>query len=227
MRIAAEMALRESEARFRSLAGLSSDLYWEQDSEFRFTAVSGTGPRVDSGRMEMVGKRRWERHYFNMTEADWAAHRADLEARRPFRDLELGRITEDGAVSWVTVSGEPMYDEAGHFVGYRGVGKDITARKREEALLALEHAVTLCPGGGEDCRGRTGGGAAHACASRWAGRSGVTSPSMRTPACCASARPGPSRCPGRRSSSSARSAPCIGAARVCPGRSGSPVNRSG
>ena len=144
MRIAAELALRESEARFRSLAGLSSDLYWEQDAEFRFTAVSGTGPRVDSRRMEMVGKRRWEQHYFNMTEAAWAAHRADLEARRPFRDLELGRITGDGAVSWVTVSGEPMYDDAGHFGGYRGVGKDITARKREEAVLALEHAVTLC-----------------------------------------------------------------------------------
>ncbi|HYI85857.1 MAG TPA: PAS domain S-box protein, partial [Burkholderiales bacterium] len=144
MRIAAELALRESEARFRGLAGLSSDLYWEQDTEFRFTAVSGIGPRVDSGRVQMVGKRRWERQYFNMTEADWAAHRADLEARRPFRDLELGRITEDGAVSWVTVSGEPKYDDTGHFTGYRGVGKDITARKREEAVLALEHAVTLC-----------------------------------------------------------------------------------
>src|SRR5688500_1630570 len=142
-RVAAEMALRESEARFRSLAGLSSDLYWEQDLQFRFTAVSGIGPRVDSGRAQMVGKRRWERHYFNMTEAAWAAHRADLEARRPFRDLELGRLNEDGAIHWVTVSGEPMYDESGHFVGYRGVGKDITARKREEALLALEHAVTL------------------------------------------------------------------------------------
>src|SRR5688572_8328446 len=143
-RVAAEMALRESEARFRSLAGLSSDLYWEQDREFRFTAVSGIGPRIDSGRAQMLGKKRWERHYFNMTEAAWAAHRADLEARRPFRDLELGRINEEGAASWVTVSGEPMYGEAGHFVGYRGVGKDITARKREEALLALEHAVTLC-----------------------------------------------------------------------------------
>ena len=204
MRIAAELALRESEARFRGLAGLSSDLYWEQDSEFRFTGVSGTGPRIDSGRLEMVGKRRWERHYFNMTEADWAAHRADLEARRPFRDLELGRITEDGAVSWVTVSGEPMYDDAGHFAGYRGVGKDITARKREEAVLALEHAVTLClaeattAAAGLEAVLRT-----HVRVAGLAGRA-VTSPWMRTPACCASARPGPSRC-RRRTSIIARS----------------------
>src|SRR5438045_1511006 len=39
----AEAALRESEARFRSLTELSSDLYWEQDDQYRFTSFSGTG----------------------------------------------------------------------------------------------------------------------------------------------------------------------------------------
>ena len=36
----AEHALRESEARFRSLTTLSADWFWEQDAEFRFTLVS-------------------------------------------------------------------------------------------------------------------------------------------------------------------------------------------
>jgi len=44
-RIAAEEALRSSEERFRSLTQLSSDMYWEQDEQFRFTSMSGTGPR--------------------------------------------------------------------------------------------------------------------------------------------------------------------------------------
>ncbi len=77
-----------------------------------------------------------------MTEADWAAHIADLEARRPFHDLELCRLNESGQQVWVSVSGEPIFDTDGRFEGYRGIGKDITARKREEKLLALEHAVT-------------------------------------------------------------------------------------
>ena len=36
-----ENALRESEARFRSLTELSSDWYWEQDAEFRYTLRAG------------------------------------------------------------------------------------------------------------------------------------------------------------------------------------------
>jgi diguanylate cyclase (GGDEF)-like protein/PAS domain S-box-containing protein len=139
-RIASELALRESEGRFRSLTGLSSDVYWEQDAEFRFTTISGTSPAwLESGRGQMLGQRRWERPYFNMTEADWAAHRADLAARRAFRDLELGRMNDEGERVWISVSGEPVFGPAGEFRGYRGVGKDITPRKREERLLRLEH----------------------------------------------------------------------------------------
>jgi diguanylate cyclase (GGDEF)-like protein/PAS domain S-box-containing protein len=140
-RLDAERALRESEQRFRSLTGLSSDMYWEQDTEYRFTAVSGTGAQWFAGRDAMIGTRRWDRPYFNMTETDWAAHRAALDARQAFRNLELGRITEAGEQVWVSVSGEPVFDESGAFTGYRGVGTNITERKREERLLRLEHEI--------------------------------------------------------------------------------------
>ena len=36
----AESALTRSESRFRTLTELSSDFYWEQDSNFRITAMS-------------------------------------------------------------------------------------------------------------------------------------------------------------------------------------------
>ena len=93
--VAAERRLRDSEARFRSLLELSSDMYWEQDAEFRFTVFSGQSPDwIREGRRRMIGKRRWDQHYFNMGEAEWAAHRATLEAHRSFRELELGRLNE-------------------------------------------------------------------------------------------------------------------------------------
>jgi hypothetical protein len=76
-----------------------------------------------------------------MSAADWAAHVAVLDARKPFRDLELCRLDESGRKAWVSVSGEPVFDASGAFTGYRGVAKDITARKRAEELRALEHAV--------------------------------------------------------------------------------------
>ena len=140
----AKRKLAESEERFRSLTGLSSDMYWEQDEEHRFTVLSDSGPGwLDSGRRQrMLGKRRWDQHYFNMTEADWDAHRAVLAAREPFFDLELGRVSEAGEQIWVTVSGEPFFDPSGRFRGYRGIGKEITERKRAARLRELEHSVT-------------------------------------------------------------------------------------
>jgi diguanylate cyclase (GGDEF)-like protein/PAS domain S-box-containing protein len=136
-----ETALSQSEARFRSLTELASDVYWEQDSEYRFISSSSSGPRwMASRRAEAVGKRRWDFHYVNMSDADWAAHRAQLDARKPFQDLELCRLDGSGRKVWISVSGEPVLD-AGVFSGYRGIGKDITERKRDESLLKLEHAV--------------------------------------------------------------------------------------
>ncbi len=137
-----EEALRESEERFRNLTELSSDSYWEQDENFRFTKVSdksrgglGGPPR------SIVGKARWDIPALNMTEKQWAEHRAMLESHQPFRDLEFRRIDSKGNLEIVSVSGEPIFDEDGTFKGYRGTGHDITARKRAEELLKLEYAV--------------------------------------------------------------------------------------
>ena len=141
-RVAANEALRESEARFRSLTELSSDQYWEQDDQFRFTSIKGTGSeRLNLGAgQQLVGKKRWERNYINMTAEDWAAHIATLEAHQPFHDLELCRQDESGEKVWVGVSGQPVFDQSGAFKGYRGVGKDITVRKlAEERVQHLAH----------------------------------------------------------------------------------------
>jgi len=137
-----ENELIKSELRFRGLTDLSSDMYWEQDDRYRFTSSAGSGPEwLIKGRHEAVGKTRWDFKYDNMTEKDWAAHIALLDARKPFRDLELCRADNSGRKVWVNVSGEPVFDASGAFKGYRGVGKDVTARKRAEQLQVLEHAV--------------------------------------------------------------------------------------
>jgi PAS domain S-box-containing protein len=137
-------ALHESEVRFRRLAALSADVYWEQDEELRFTSFSTSrASHIERSYTDkLIGQTRWQIPYLNMTAADWAAHRAVLEARQPFRDLELCRYDEQECKIWVRVSGEPVFDAAGVFKGYQGIASDITERRRAEELRELEHAVT-------------------------------------------------------------------------------------
>jgi len=134
-KLAAE-ALRENEARFRSLTELSSDWYWEQDENLRFTYVSSrirdlTGDAGESS----IGKTRWELPSMTPLSGSWAEHQAVLAAREPFRDFECSRLGPDGTTRYVSISGTPIFDEQGRFKGYRGIGRNITERKKVEKSL--------------------------------------------------------------------------------------------
>ena len=137
-----EDALRESEARFRSLTQMSSDFYWETDAEHRFTSRNSvSNPGVSSIWRSQVGQRRWELPCLSPDQAGWRAHRAVLDAHRPFRDFEISRLGADGAEHYLSVSGDPEFDASGTFIGYRGVGTDITERKTAEQQLGVAAVV--------------------------------------------------------------------------------------
>ncbi|MBE0613980.1 MAG: diguanylate cyclase [Burkholderiales bacterium] len=127
--------LRESELRFRAVAELSSDWYWEQDANFRFTVMSGG--LENKGKFvinEALGKPRWELP-IELDDAEWAKHRATLQAHRAFTDFEYQIAVADGSLRWYSVRGEPQFDARGKFTGYRGTANDITARKQTEQAL--------------------------------------------------------------------------------------------
>jgi diguanylate cyclase (GGDEF)-like protein/PAS domain S-box-containing protein len=135
-RKAAELALRRSEERFRSLTELSSDWYWEQDEALRFTYVSpGFEERSKHNPALVLGKRRWDFSSVMPESGIWDDHRKVLESRQPFRDFEQITVREDGTRVHISSSGEPVYDEAGSFRGYRGVSSNISVRKAAEERL--------------------------------------------------------------------------------------------
>src|SRR3954469_15413172 len=85
-------SLRRSEERFRKLTELSSDWYWEQDADFRLTFMSTLlGTTTGLNPSAYLGRRRWEQPALNLTEADWARHRGQIERHEPFRDFEMQR----------------------------------------------------------------------------------------------------------------------------------------
>ena len=119
--------LRESEARYRSLAELASDWYWEQDENGTFTKVSGPvlemlGMQVASlaGDTNPVYVAGWD-------EAERAALKGAIAARQPFLDFAFNRVNADGSRQSFRVSGEPMFNQASRFIGYRGIGVEIVA----------------------------------------------------------------------------------------------------
>ena len=131
-----QRALGQSEVRFKNLLMLSSDWYWEQDRQFRFVNFSGEVlAQTGLGTSAHIGKTRWELPSIVMSDADWHAHRQQLEAHQPFRDFIVSRYDQDGKLRYSTVSGEPIFDVSGEFVGYQGVGRDITAKRIAEQAL--------------------------------------------------------------------------------------------
>ena len=139
----AEQALRRSEERFRSLTLLSSDWYWEQDEELRFTEFSGhplTGD-LRPDQLAALGKRRWELPYLHPVSTSWADHRATLAARLPFRNFEYARGFGQDAPRYLSASGEPVFDQDGTFLGYRGTARDITERVLSEQRLRDTQAL--------------------------------------------------------------------------------------
>jgi PAS domain S-box-containing protein len=129
-----ERALAESEERFHRLADMSSDWYWEQDAEFRFTMINGNRTATDLPIKEFIGKTRWDLPT-RATSEEWARHRRLMESHQPLTDLEYGLIDRNDQTHWIVINGEPLFDANGVFCGYRGTAKDITERKQTEQAL--------------------------------------------------------------------------------------------
>ncbi len=152
------LALGDSTAEARAVRSGSSDAdralswLWEQDANYRFTLVEGGEQRRIPDLDVALGHARWELAHAVPLAASWDEHIAALEARLPFREFEY-RIGDGPDAACFSVSGDPVFDAAGQFRGYRGTAHDITRRVRAEeearqARLLLQQASRLARIGG-------------------------------------------------------------------------------
>jgi PAS domain S-box-containing protein len=139
----ARLLLEESEQRFKGFASSGSDWLWEMDAVLRFTNISGPIKFSSRSEGDHVGKYRWDFAADEDTDDDkWRAHKADLEARRPFRDFQYSVYGRKDEIVYGRASGVPVFDKDDTFTGYRGTGRDVTEIVHAEEGLRASQAFT-------------------------------------------------------------------------------------
>ncbi|WP_282604575.1 ATP-binding protein [Pelagibius sp. Alg239-R121] len=148
-----EKKLRENEERFRDFAEIASDWFWATDEQLRFSYLSNqltaaTGMKPE----DVVGKTRNDLAKHSPNDVKWQQHLTDLAMHRPFRDFRYEYNNPEGQALWLSISGKPVLDEDGEFLGYRGTGTNITAeveaqtelrQAKEEAEIASRSKSTF------------------------------------------------------------------------------------
>ena len=128
--------LRESEARYRSLTELASDWYWEHDENMNFTKVSGPVLEILGIQAGNLAGDASDTQASGWNQEERATLRACIAARQPFLDFVFSRTDANGSQQQFQVSGEPMFDQSSRFIGYRGIGIELT---RKNSTHCLDH----------------------------------------------------------------------------------------
>src|SRR3546814_4250604 len=119
--------LDRANRRLLDFARTSSDWFWEQDADLRFTYVSqSVGEHSTLSPGDHFGKTRRETMPGGVSDEALAEHEAALARPEPFKDFRIHRPGPDGALRCLAITGVPVFDGAGRFAGYRGVGRDLT-----------------------------------------------------------------------------------------------------
>lgn len=138
--------LRDSEQRFRDFGETASDWFWETDADHCFTYISDRVTDFNLYGIDvMQGRRRGHSPTDTIPDAqNWRHYDSILAACKPFRDFVYRTTRRDGSPAYISVSGMPLFNDAGGFIGYRGVSRDVTAAVlADQALRAAKSQAEL------------------------------------------------------------------------------------
>ncbi|BAU92818.1 diguanylate cyclase [Methylorubrum populi] len=122
------------------LARIAFDWFWTTDAEDCFRYLSPGAERLLGCPPESLIGRARETLACPGEEASLPQYRAAIAARRPFRDLTYVYRHPDGMPRWFEISGRPLFTPEGDFLGYQGVGSDVTEQHRTRRALVEAHA---------------------------------------------------------------------------------------
>jgi PAS domain S-box-containing protein len=139
----ADLALRESEQRFRILVnGVTDYAIYMLDSTGIVTNWNAGAERIKQYTSEEIVGQHFSKFYTGEDRQAGEPDRALQTARREGRfEREGWRVRRDGSRFWANVVIDPIRDEAGTIIGFAKVTRDITERREaQQALAAAQEA---------------------------------------------------------------------------------------
>ena len=135
-----EKALRASEERFRDFAESAADWFWEMDANLKYTHISDRLKEVTGLHQKQVLGRSLQQLFMqqNNDPKVWGNIIQKLEAREPFENFEILWCSANGLKRSLSISGKPIFDPGNNFLGYRGVGRDVTKERRMLHTMAYQ-----------------------------------------------------------------------------------------
>jgi PAS domain S-box-containing protein len=130
---------REDE--WRARADLSADWYWRTDPEHRFIDVSTGGTQATGFMSGLIGKKRDEVPNFEAPSVGWAEFHARLNKGEYIRGMQHRDISDPERPLWIEIQGKPIWSPNGEFLGYSGIGRDVTVN--QSATEALRDSLAL------------------------------------------------------------------------------------
>ena len=142
-----QQKLEESERRFKDIATSLADWVWEVDNSGVYTYCSERVYDVlGYTKEEMLGKRYFDFITPGKKDEIAALIMSKIEKKERVIDIEIPNLRKDGKEIFVVTSGVPVFDDKEELLGYRGVDKDITEKKKiEESIRQLSRAVEQSP----------------------------------------------------------------------------------
>lgn len=137
----AMQALRASEARLQDYAELAADIFYETGPDWLLTRCDGRFQEItglDSGSVVATVRPRITQQDCARHPEKWRALNERLKRLEAVTGFELEWTREDGKQISLLNNIKPMFDEAGEFVGYRGVAVDVTALRDTQRALREE-----------------------------------------------------------------------------------------
>jgi PAS domain S-box-containing protein len=136
-----ELQFKKSEERFRALVETTNDFIWETDSNGCYTYVSPNVKEILGYEPdELLSKKPFDLMPSSESNKIQKKFKQYVDLKKPIINLKNINVRKDGTIIVLETSGIPFFDNKNQLLGYRGVDRDITERKKyEDELLKSEN----------------------------------------------------------------------------------------